>query len=355
MLAPDDIEPIVNSLKDFYVNLLLADKLAYVAQSFTVHPLSREASWITSLRQKSEYLRNDARNWQISKLAIIPNTLTPFANYKNLFDSVVEYLQQVENGKVAAELLDRLIELIEENIKTTRRAQLSHQDWNAAINLNLVPLDECLKEGWRDLGASEAKVIKLSGEIGQITEKLNNLHGVVGIESISSGTVSSLSNVVVSMASMVYNTAVFGASIPYLSVGMMFLTTGKMFYDIFSTANEVHEQIWKLAKKSLNFTFEEQALAQTKAALIHVYDIKELIGRQQSHLAEMEEFWKSELRNVRTVRNNFALDSKYSKDNPEILQLPVAKSTWFSIKETAQTLIKDINKPVDIRTKIAIG
>lgn len=355
MLAPNDIEPIVNSLKNFYANTLMADKLSTIGKTLTIYPIENEAEWITSLRRNAANLYENGEEWQVDKLVIVPHALEPFISYNNTFTPISNYLINVEDGETAANILDRLIEETEKNIKLSRRAQTTYNNWIKSALSNIDPLNDCIKEGWRDLGASETKIVTLAEKIIQTQNNINRLNGVIALDSISSGTVSNLSSVLTSTASMIYSVAVMGYAVPYLSVGMTFFTLGKMFYDIYSSAEQIHKEIRDLTNYRLDLTYEQQALAQTKSSLVFIYEIKELIAKQRNSLSEVEAFWESENRNLHTVRNNFALDKNYSKQNPEISQLSIANSIWFSLKDTTQNIMTNFNRPIDNRVQIEIG
>lgn len=355
MLAPDDIAGILTTLKGFYGNILAADKLAAVGKSFTVYPVSSEAPWVASLRNNAKNLCRNGKEWETSKIVIVPQALTSFTNYSYLFTSVAAFLENVESGEIAANMLGRLITEIDKNIKSAGQAKTAFDDWIDQTLLNIDPLNESIQDGWHDLGASEAKVLDLAKRIVQTVNNINNLDGVITLDSISSGTVSSLTSVMSSTASLIYTVAIAGYAVPYLSVAILFFTMGKMFYDIFSTASSIHNEIRSLTDSTIALTQEQQALAQTKSALMLIYDIRNLIGKQRSSLLAVEEFWKNEGRNVRTVREQFLLDKNYSRENPEILQLRVADSVWTSLNGTAQNILSDINRPTDNRTQIKIG
>jgi hypothetical protein len=355
MLAPNDIEPIINSLKTFYTQIRAADQLNAIGESLTLYPVKKEAPWIITLRQRTAMMRRDVVGWQDSKISIIPQTLSPFIQYHNKFHSVANFLPSAESGDMAARLLDRLVNETESNLQMTRQARMKFEDWTKKALLNVEPLNESIQQAWRDLGMSERKIVTLSNEIVHIQDEIECLKGVVALDSLSSNTVSDMAGIMAGGASMIYDVVVSGYAIPYLGVVKMFFTTGKLFYDIFSTADKIHKQIEKLSKYSLDLTFEQQALAQTKASLAFVYDLKSLIERQQTILTEVEEFWQQEKRNLVTVRDFFALSKDFAPDNPEILQLPIADSVWFSLKDASQVLAGSLNKAIDYKTKININ
>lgn len=354
MLAPNDIDPILNSLKTFYTQVRAGDQLNAIGGSLTVYSVKNEAPWIPILRQKAEQLRQDIVGWQDVKVSIIPQTLSPFIQYHNKFHSVASFLPGAESGDMAARLLDRLINEAECNLQATRHARMQFEDWIKGAMMNVEPFNESIQHAWRDLGASERKIVTLSNEIVHIQDEIECLDGVVALDSLSSGTVSGVADIMAGAASMVYDVVVSGYAIPYLSVAKMFFTTGKLFYNIFSTADKVHKKLEYLRQYSLDLTFEQQALAQTKASLAFVYDLKGLIERQRTVLTEVEEFWQQEKRNLVTVRNFFVLNRDFTPNHPEILQLPIAETVWFSLKDASQVLVSSLNQAIDYKTRINI-
>jgi hypothetical protein len=354
MLAPNDIEPIVNTMVRFYANTMAADKFVAIGKSLTIHPVKNEALWISSLRYKLVNLYKNAEEWQTAKISIIPNTLSSFISYKDTFAATAKSLPNVGSGETAARMLDRLLDKISENIKAVRQARELFDNWIKAVTLNVEPLNDSIQEGWRDLRASEDKILALVRQIVQSQDKLSDLDGVITLDSISSGTVSNISGIMSNMASMIYSVAIAGYTIPYISVGVIFFTVGKLFYDIFSTADKIHNEIRNLMGYTLDLDFEQKAMVQTKSALDILYGVRELIAKQRNPLAEVEEFWKNEKRDVLTIRNNFALDNNFSKENSEILQLTIADSVWFSIGDSAKYIMANFMRPIDNRVQIKI-
>lgn len=354
MLAPNDIDPILNSLKVFYAQVRAAEQLYSVGGSLKVYPIKREPPWLTVLRQRAERLRQDVAGWQEAKLSIVPETLAPFIQYHNKFHSVAKFLPNAESGDMAARLLDRLIKDTEHNLQEARHARIQFEDWIKGALMNVEPLNESIRQAWQDLGASERKVVALSSEITHVQDEIEHLDGVITLDSLSSGSIHNIAGIFAGGAAISYRVVIEGYTIPYLTVAKTFFTFGKLFYDIFSTADKIHKQLDNLQRYSLDLTFEQQALAQTKASLAFVYELKGLIERQQTMLNEVEEFWRQEKRNLTTVRNFFALDKDFSPSHPEILQLPIAESVWFSLKDASQGLITNFNQATDCKAKIDI-
>jgi hypothetical protein len=354
MLAPNDIEPIVNTMVRFYANTMAVDKLVAIGQSLTIHPVKNEVPWISSLQYKLSNLYKNAGEWQRVKTSIILNTLSSFINYRNTFAATAKSLPNVGTGETAARMLDRLLDEISENIEAVRQAREIFDNWISSVTLNIEPLNDSIQEGWRDLRASEDKILTLTRKIVQSQNNLSDLEGVIALDSISSGTVSNVSGIMSNTASMIYSVAIAGYAIPYISVGIMFFTVEKLFYDIFSTSDKINAEIRNLTEHALDLNFEQKAMAQTKSALDILYGVKELIVTQRNPLAEVEEFWKNEKHDVSTIRNNFALDNHFSKENPELLQLAIADSIWFSIGGSAKNVMAKFTQPIDSRAKIRI-
>lgn len=355
MLAPDDIGPSLNSLKKFYVNTIASDKLATMNRTLNVYQLKNEAPWIADLREKAKLLCKNGVAWGSEKVKIIPNVLDPFVQYKILFSSVAKLLPGATSGDLAADFLQRLEDQVDKNIQSTHVANQGYSRWIEAVKLNIDLLGECIEEAWKDLGSSEKKIIQFSQEIIKTQNNIEELEGVITPSSISEGTIGGIKDVASNLASMSYSVIVNGYSISYLSVGVMFFTLGKTFYDIFSTADNLHNEIEDLSKYGLELTYEEQALAQTKAALQLVYNLKSLIEQQVNSLDELENFWKNEKRNINTVKDEFRLDKHYNPENAEILQLGIAESVWNSLETAAKGLEDKFGDGIASNTEIDIG
>lgn len=350
MLAPDDIEPILNLLDTFYVQVCTAEQLDTIVNSLQIYPVKKEAQWIIDLRHHMEILRKGIDGWSNVKMAGVSQTLSPFLQYYNKFRSVSSFLPQADSGEMAATLVDRLLSEAEQNMESARLARVQFDDWTKSALCNVAPLQESIQQAWHDLGASEQKIVTLSNQIVQVQNDIAGLDGVLGMDKIVSGG----QNVCIGVAKMTYGVMMGGSEIPYMTVAKVFFTLGKLFYDVFSTAKKLHQKMESLHTYSLDLTFEQQALAQTKSMLMFVYDLKSLLERQQTMLPQVEEFWRQEARNLRTVRNTFALAEDFSPQHPEILQLPIAQSVWFSLKDTAGGFVDRFHSPVDHSTRIAI-
>lgn len=350
MLAPDDIDPILTLMDTFHAQVRLADQLDTVGGSLRICHIKSEAQWISGLRQNAEKLRGDIGGWQDVKTAVIPQTLSPFSKYLNKFSSVACFLPQAESGEIAATMLDRLLKEVESNKDAAHFARVQFEDWMKAALRNIAPLHESILHAWGDLGASEHKIVTLSNQIVQVQNDIAALDGVIGMDKLATGG----QNIMTGVASITYGVMTVGGVIPYLTVAQLFFTLGKLFYDAFTTAEKLHKKIEDLHTSSLSLTFEQQALAQTKSALAFVYDLKSLIERQQTMLPQVEEFWRQEARNLKTVRSSFALTKDFSPRHPEILQLPIAQSVWNSLKDAANGFIETFDAPMDNSTEITI-
>lgn len=352
MLAPDDLDPIIGALNGFHANVRAADSMSTIFKSFTIYPVHNEADWVTQLRRQMPSLSNTGEAWKSGKLNILPGILSPLITYHNRFKSVVAYLPQAEDGQTAASILDRLITQIEKNVIEATNAKNIFTQWVKDAKLHADLLNESVAGAWRSIGISEEKIVSLSEQIVQVQNNLSSLEGVISLNSISSGSINSAKSILSEVASMVYTVSIKGGTLPVLSVGVSFLTLGKMFYDIFSTSSKIDAKLEKLKQYKLDLTFQQLSLAQTKAALMYIYDMKAVLERQNNTLRELEAFWQSELRTVNTVRQNFLLAKNFTKDNPEILQLPIAQSVWFSLREYAGDILESFNRSSDTKSKI---
>lgn len=355
MLAPDDLDPIIGALNGFHANVRAADSISAIFKSFTIHPVHNEADWVTQLRGQMPSLSNTGEAWKTGKLTILPGILSPLIAYYNRFKSVAAYLPHAEDGQAAASILDRLIVQIEGNVAEAREAKNVFSEWVKDAKLHTNLLDESITKAWSAIGSSEKKIVALSEQIVQVQNDLSSLDGVISLNSISGGSISSAKSILSEVASMIYSVAIQGIPLPVLSVGVSFFTLGKMFYDIFSTSSKIDKELAKLKQYRFDLTFEQLSLAQTKAALMYVYDMKVMLERQSTTLRELEAFWQNELRTVNTVRQNFALAEHYTKDNPEVLQLPIAQSVWFSLRDCADDILDSFNRSAVTKSKINLA
>lgn len=354
MLAPNDLEILCDTFKHFYMDVTAADQLALMEKSIHIYPFREETNWIKVFRNQSTFLHQNGIAWQDRKAAIVSSVLSPFGAYKNTFEPVANFLGHTQDIDTAVILLNQLIKKTEENIRSVHNAASSYGHWLDDTALNIAPLEKCIHDGWKELGNAEQDVIRLSEEIVQLQNNLQQLDGVITLDSLSSHTVSGISNIMTNTASMIYSVAVAGYAVPYLTVISTFFTLGKTFYDIFSTADKLQQEIQALIQHKRSLSFAQTALAQTKAVLTTVYDIKANIIKQHNSINLLEAFWENERRNLSTVKNHLLASNDYRTMESEILQLPIANSVWFSLKDISKQLLADFDRAGASHTEIKI-
>lgn len=355
MLAPDDLDPILGAVNGFHANILAADSISTILRSFTIYSAHTEADWITDLRGRMPKMANTGQLWLKSKPEISTSILPAFENYYKRFTTVAAHLPRASNGTEAAIMMDRLTRQIMANLEDVTNAKNTFTDWVNSAKAHTSYLDESITSAWRTIGSSEKKIVNLSEEIIKFQYEISQLEGTLSLASISNGTVSSAKSILTSIASIIYAVAVDGLSLPFLSVGATFFTFGKMFYDIFSSSAKIQANLKKLGSYRLDLNYEQTSLAQTKAVLMYIYDIRLMLEQQNQTLRELEAFWQSELRNVETVRHNFLISSDYNKDNSEIIQLPIAQSVWFTLGNHCESIRESFNRATNYECEIKIA
>jgi len=352
MLAPNDLDPIIGALNGFHANVRAADSLSAMFKSLTMYPVPNEADWVKQLRRQQPNLSRNGDLWETGKITIVPNALSPLVNYYNNFSAVAAILPEVDDGQIAAGILTQLITPIEGYVVKATQAKNTFTDWVSSARIYSEELDECVARAWRAIGASEYKIAALSERIGQIQIELSELDGVISLNSISTGSTGQAKDIFAQMATMFYSVALRGGTLPVMGVAVSFFTLGKMFYDIFSTAQKTKNKINDLKNHRLDLSFEHLSLAQTKSALQFVYQMKESLARQGNTLREIEAFWQNEQRNLMLVRTEFANSTEYKKDNPSVAQLPIALSVWHTLRGRGNDLLKGLNGATDAKAKI---
>ena len=272
----------------------------------------------------------------------------------NAFSAASEALQSGVSKDVVMQTMDRLNTVANNCVVESRTARLQFEQWVNEATVHTRDVEDSIQESWAALGSTERKVVDLAERIVQVQDHLQTLSGVVAPDQLSSQTLDGLSTIFVNTASLVYNVAIAGLPIPYLSVAATFFTLGKLFYTIFSTNDQIQAEIEALGKYRLDLNQTQLALAQTKAVLCSLYDMRQLLASQRSSLMAIETFWSNEVRNITTVRNKFALMESISTSDPEIQQLPAAVVTWDILKNSAQSLISNFSRGADSRTVISI-
>ena len=354
MLAPDDLDGITGTMKSVYAEMRHADQLVTMGGSFRVYDIGETATWVASLRTRVGLLAKDAETWLSDKPAVASLPLSGFCSYRNVFSAAAGVLQGDAPKEAKVEALDRLRSAAQGNMANAQKARLQFERWIGQTLTHLDSLDESTKDAWAELGGIEKKVAALSERIVAVQDSINALDGVVAPDQLSSQTISSLTTIFTNSASLIYSVAFAGLPIPYLSVASTFFTLGKLFATIFTTDEKIHKQLGELGSYRLELDAAQAALAQAKAVLSSLYDLKLLLSGQRSSLSEIETFWQMEVRNITTIRGKFALAASISPDDPELRQLPVAQATWDELKDSAQGLLSNLGQGIDGKTVISI-
>lgn len=354
MLAPDDLDAITSTLKSVYAEMRHADRLVTIGGGFRVYDIGEKATWVASLRTRVALLDKDAEIWLDNKPAVASLPLSGFISYRNAFSAASTILQGDASKETKVQALDRLGAAARGCEEDASQARLQFEHWVSGSLTHLDAVNESIKDAWANLGSAEKRVVALSERIVAVQDGLNALTGVVAPDRLSSQTISDLTKILSNSASLVYSVAFAGLPVPYLSVVSTFLTLGKLFYTIFTTDEKIHKQLKELETYRLDLEAAQLALAQTKAALSALYDLKLLLSGQRSSLAEIETFWQGELRNITTVRDKFASAPYISPDDPELRQLPVAQTVWDELKDSAQGLLFNLGRGTDGKTVISI-
>lgn len=354
MLAPDNLDAVTGTLKSVYAQMRHADRLVALGGGFRVYDIGEKATWVASLRTRVAMLAKDAETWMDDKPAVASLPLSAFQTYRNAFSAAVTALQGDHSKEVKVQTLERLYATAQSCRDDTRKARFQFERWVSGALTHLDDMDESIKDAWGNLGSAEKRVVELSARIVAIQDGLNTLTGVVAPDQLSSHTISDLSTILCNSASLVYSVAFAGLPVPYLSVVSTFFTLGKLFYTIFSTEEKIHQQLKELEHYRLELDEAQLALAQTKAVLASLYDLKLLLSGQHSSFGELETFWQGELRNIATVRDKFALAAEIPPDDPELGQLPIAQAAWDTLKGSAQALLSNLGQGSDNKTVISI-
>lgn len=354
MLAPDDLDAVIGTLKSVYAQMRHADQLVTMGGGFRVYDIGEKATWVASLRTRVALLDKDAEIWLDAKPVVASLPFSGFITYRNAFSAASTALQGDTSKDTKIQVLDRLDNAARGCMEDARQARLQFEHWVSGSLTHLDAVNESIKDAWANLGSAEKQVVELSERIIAVQDGLNALTGVVAPDRLSSQTISDLTKILSNSASLVYSVAFAGLPVPYLSVVSTFLTLGKLFYTIFTTNEKIHKQLKELEGYRLDLDEAQLALAQTKAALSSLYDLKQLLSGQRSSLVEIETFWQGELRNITTVRDKFASTPYISPDDPELRQLPVAQTVWDELKDSAQGLLFNLGRGTNGKTVISI-
>lgn len=347
MLAPDDIEPIMCSLKEFYYNICSADKVAYAARTFRIYPIGKQYQWMDNLNMEMERLRKTGESWNKQRIHIISGTVSTFQRYSESISAVKPILMMTEDKQYVITILDRLIQRVHDNIKKLQGLNSEFSQHLLQTKNSINSLNDAIQAGWQQLSGSEDKILSLANKIFQAQSLITALNDAASLDSINSTTVEDCKDVCTGLGSICYAMIVDGLSIPYLSVGILAYSFGSEVYHLFHDAAEFEKELANLQEYSKQFTLEQKSLAQAKTVIRLLYAFNDMLKEQKNSMDQLIVFWNNELRNLETVRASIELNSNYNKENVEVLQFPVVEVVWQMISQSAEDLLVWFNHVED--------
>lgn len=351
MLAPDDIEPILNGLKEFYFTVRCADRVAYAGKTIRIYPINENFQKLQEISKDVAALGVSGNKWYAERAGIISNVVSTFQKYSVLFSAARTVLESTDDQKVVLATLNSLIGKVEENIRQTRKAEEAFSDYLTQSKKAVEKLEKGIETSWEQLALSESNMVVISNQICRVQSQIEALDKDASLNFLDSQTVNDCRSVCTQTASICYSLVVNGLSMPYLSVGVLAFTFGKSIYQIVQNAGQFEKEVEKLQELSQKLSLEQKTLVQTKMLLRTLYMLHEMVKEQYNSLEQMIVFWKNEKRNLETVQSNITCMKGYSKENPEVMQVPIADVVWNMLGQTAENILVWLNESTGTGTE----
>jgi len=343
MLAPEDIAPVNTLIKNFLYNIVSTDRVSYMLKTVRIYPIIGQHQWIDEWNRKMSKYRISSIEWERTRMPIISDSISSFVEYSDLFTAVKPFLENTEECDVVIHILNKLIKRVEKNLKCLQLQEQNFNEYLKSTSSLVLDIDDSIKKGWNNVDASEAEVMHLVSIIHELQDKIIELNNKNSLTALDSTTILDLKDCYSQLGSICYSMIVNELSCPYISVGFLVFTFGKTIYDFVSNATEFQKRIEQLSMYSEKLTLEQKALVQTKAAIRLLYSINQVAVVQNNSMNQIVDFWNNEKRNLETVKSNLLSAKTYTKENTEILQLPIAQVIWQMVQQNAKHVLQILN------------
>lgn len=312
--------------------ILYADELAHALNSMRVNSFKQfSPEWVVTLEDRIEKLNKAGGEWHEMRSNITSGFLTPFIRYTALFSSVNEKILSKEPATDSdiIQMFEALNEQAADNAKEMRSIKYEFCDWSNSVNNLFLMLEESVDEGWGALDVNEKSVSELTGKLAVIQNALADAQREILPTYLSEGY-----DFAKSYGEMVFSTLIGGEAISYLSVGGLFFSVGKIFFDALTSHADVVALAKELEECKLKFSLAQQALAQTKSLLRFLEELQLRVTSLRNELDGIVELWDDE----KAFLNGLLISFQKGAD-PHKTNLVAENGTWKTVAAYANNFI----------------
>jgi hypothetical protein len=328
MLSPN-VNNATDQLALAYSTIRQVDAFAFASMNTMVGKLSPDPDWLPTVRQRIELLSEAGEQWQLKKTDIWAPVLNQFINYATLFSGFAQVAPNIGDDKDAwMEILNAMSAALSTGKNLTRAAE--GQFTLQINNLNNIRqvLDTSIATAWSSLASEEQAMIDLATQVTALQDQLSGLEG-----SLSSAEIGAGKNFIQSSVTISYTlVSTAGVEVPYLAIGGLLFTVGKMAYDLIVTDKEIDQTIGKIVRLRINMSENAQAAAMSKAVIQLIDNFDKSLLAVNRQLPPMAAMWDAEQTKVRQVINAINAGA-----NPtqivDLVAMPAASASWNTLSD----------------------
>ncbi len=349
MLAPD-VNDTFNKLTSAYTGILAIDNFSSASQSIQIVKLPKDPDWLPPVREEISELTTASDAWQMARPEIWSGTLLAFVNYINTFSgfaSTVKASKPATTADWIALLQQTLLPAVGGALAATQSAERQVADKLTPFSGVLPLMDKSIQAGWDALASEEQDMLKLTEQLGELNQTVQNL----GVQ-LDSSIISSGKSYISTAVTMLYTAAAAGeaASVPVLGLAVAVFTTAKSFYDLVKNDDDLIAALNQINDIKAELTDDALGVALTKSTLQTLYSLEEEYLAAKDALPGLIDLWTAQQTSVQDTIN--ALQAGANPDQYfDLLTVPIAQTSWQQINGFLQNLINidvTVGEPVTI-------
>lgn len=349
MLAPD-VNDTFNKLTSAYTGILAIDNFSAASQSIQIVTLPKDPDWLPPVREEISELTTASDAWQMARPEIWSGTLLAFVNYINTFSgfaSTVKASKPATTADWIALLQQTLLPAVGGALAATQSAERQVADKLTPFSGVLPLMDKSIQAGWDALASEEQDMLKLTEQLGELNQTVQNL----GVQ-LDSSIISSGKSYISTAVTMLYTAAAAGeaASVPVLGLAVAVFTTAKSFYDLVKNDDDLIAALNQINDIKAELTDDALGVALTKSTLQTLYSLEEEYLAAKDALPGLIDLWTAQQTSVQDTIN--ALQAGANPDQYfDLLTVPIAQTSWQQINGFLQNLINidvTVGEPVTI-------
>jgi hypothetical protein len=349
MLAPD-VNDTFQKLTSAYSGILAIDNFSSASQSIQIVQLPKDPDWLPPVREEISELTTASDAWQMARPQIWSGTLLAFVNYIHTFSgfaSTVKASKPTTAAEWIALLQQTLLPAVGAALAATQSAERQVADKLTPFSGVLPLMDKSIQAGWDALAGEEQDMLKLTEQLGELNQTVQNL----GVQ-LDSSIISSGKSYISTTVTMLYTAAAAGeaATVPVLGLAVAVFTTAKSFYDLVKNDDDLIAALHQINQVKAELSDDALGVALTKSTLQTLYSLEEEYLAAKDALPGLIDLWTAQQTSIQDTIN--ALQAGANPDQYfDLLTVPIAQTSWQQINGFLQNLMNidvTVGEPVTI-------